>query len=62
MHFFGGDQRKAFVQVEAHLVTKDAFGTCSGAIGLGNPVVIHVLHEIFVLTADGTHKGNSVKN
>jgi hypothetical protein len=22
----------------------------------------HVLHEIFVLTADGTHKGNSVKN
>jgi hypothetical protein len=22
----------------------------------------HVLHEIFVLAANGTHKGNSVKN
>jgi hypothetical protein len=25
-------------------------------------VFVHVLHEIFVLTADGAHKGNSVKN
>ncbi len=59
---FRGDEGKAFVQVKSHLVTKHAFGTCAGAIGLGNPMVVHVLHEIFVLTADGAHKGNWVKN
>jgi hypothetical protein len=25
-------------------------------------VGIHVLHEVFVLAADGAHKGNLVKN
>jgi hypothetical protein len=24
-------------------------------------VAVHVLHEVFVLAADGAHKGNSVK-
>jgi hypothetical protein len=25
-------------------------------------MAVHVLHEVFVLAADGAHKGNSVKN
>ena len=59
---FRGDERKAFVLVKSHLVTKHAFGACTCAVSLCYAVFVHVLHEIFVLTADGAHKGNSVKN
>lgn len=62
MNLFGGDQRKTFVQVKPHLIAKHAFGTGTGAIGFDNPMVVHVLHEIFVLAADGAHKGNWVRN
>ncbi len=62
MDFFGGDQRETFVEVKAHLVAKHALGARSGAVGLGNALTGHVLHEIFVLAANGAHKGNWVKN
>ncbi len=61
VNLFGGDQRKALVQVKAHLVTKHAFGARACAICFGNAVAVHVLHEVFVLAADGAHKGNLVK-
>lgn len=61
MNLFGGDQREAFVQVKAHLVTKHAFGARASAVCFGNAVAVHVLHEVFVLAADGAHKGNLVK-
>ncbi len=62
VNLLSGDQRKAFVQIKTHLITKNAFGASAGAVGFGNTVVVHVLHEVFVLAADGAHKGNSVKN
>ncbi len=55
---FGGDEWEAFVQVKAHLVAKHAFGAGARAVGLGNAVAVHMLHEIFVLTTGGAHKGN----
>jgi len=61
VNLFGGDQREAFVQVKAHLVTKHAFGARASAVCFGNAVAVHVLHEVFVLAADGAHKGNLVK-
>ncbi len=62
VNLFGGHEREAFVQIETHLVAKHALGARAGAIGLGNTLAGHVLHEVFVLTADGAHKGNLVKN
>ena len=32
MQFFGGHQRKSFLQVETHLVTKTALSTCACTI------------------------------
>jgi hypothetical protein len=61
MNFLGRDQRKTFVEVKAHLVAKHALGTRSSAVGLGYAMAGHVLHEVFVLTANGAHRGNSVK-
>ncbi len=62
MNFFGGHQREAFIEVKTHLVAKHASGACASAVGLGNAMCSHVLHEIFVLAANGAHKGNLVKN
>ncbi len=62
VHFFGGDKRETLVQVKSHLVTEHAFGASTGAVCLSNPMGVHVLHEIFVLAADGAHKGNWVRN
>jgi hypothetical protein len=62
VNLFGGDQREAFVEVKPHLVAKHALGARASAVGLGNALAGHVLHEVFVLTADGAHKGNLVKN
>ena len=58
VNLFGGHQRKALVKVKAHLVAKHALGARACAVGFGNAVGIHVLHEVFVLTADRAHKGN----
>jgi len=57
VNFLGGHQREAFVQIEAHLVAKHAFGACAGAVGFGNAVAVHMLHEVFVLAAGRAHKG-----
>ena len=57
MNLLGRHEREAFIQVKTHLVTKDAFGPGAGAVGLGDTVAVHVLHEVFVLAANGAHKG-----
>lgn len=62
MDFFGRHQWETFAQIKSHLIAKHAFGPGTGAVGLGNTVFVYVLHEIFVLAADGAHKGMSVKN
>jgi hypothetical protein len=56
MHLLGGDQRKAFVQIETHLVTKHAFGTGPCAVGFLHAMCVDVLHEVFVLAANGAWK------
>ena len=53
IHLFGGDQRKALVQVKAHLVAKHALGAGAGAVGLENTVGVHMAQQVFVLGADG---------
>jgi hypothetical protein len=53
MNFFGGDQRKAFVQIKTHLVAKHAGGAGAGAVGFEHAMVVHMAHEIFVLRANG---------
>ncbi len=58
VYLFRSHQRKTFVQVEAHLVAKHALRARAGAVSLSHALCGHVLHEIFVLTADGAHKGN----
>jgi hypothetical protein len=45
------------VKIEAHLVAKHALRARARAVGLGHALADHVLHEIFVLAADGAHKG-----
>jgi hypothetical protein len=43
-------------------VAKHALCACASAVGLGNAVCGYMLHEVFVLTANGAHKGILVKN
>jgi len=62
MNLFGGHQREAFIEVKTHLVAKHALCACASAVGLGNAVRGYMLHEVFVLTANGAHKGILVKN
>jgi hypothetical protein len=57
VNLLGGDQRKPIVQIEAHLMAKHALGARAGAVGFSNTVIGHVLHEIFILAANGAHKG-----
>ena len=57
VHFFGGDQRKTFIQVKAHLVAKQALGAGAGAVPLGRARGVDQAHEIFVLRADGVGGG-----
>ena len=56
VHLLAGDQRKAFVQIETHLVTKHAFGARAGAVGFLHAMCVDVLHEVFVLAANGAWK------
>ena len=58
-HLLGGDQRKAFVQVEAHLVAEHAARAGAGAVALAHAVREHVAHEVFVLGAHGA-RGRAV--
>ena len=57
VHLLGGDQRKAFVQVEAHLVAEHALGAGARAVGLEHAVGVHMAHEVFILRADGASRG-----
>ena len=53
MDLLGGDQRKTFVQVKAHLVAKHAARARAGAVALGHAMGVDMAHEIFVLGTDG---------
>ena len=43
VQLLGSEQRKALVQVEAHLVSEDAFGAGAGAVGLHCALVEYAL-------------------
>ena len=43
VQLFGGQQRKTILQIETHLVTKNALGTCAGAVGSQLSMVQYVL-------------------
>lgn len=62
MDFFGGHQRKALIQIEAHLVAKNALCPSARAVSFSNTLGVDELHKIFVLATDGAHKCLSVKN
>jgi hypothetical protein len=38
VNLFGGHQRKTFIQIKAHLVTKHALGASAGAVGFEDTV------------------------
>ncbi len=57
MDLLGGDQRKALVQVEPHLVAEHAAGAGASAVALGHAMGIDVAHEVFVLGAYGAGGG-----
>lgn len=38
MQLFGGQQRKSFTQIHAHLIAKSTDGTSAGAIAFANSV------------------------
>ncbi len=62
VNLFGGHQWEPFMEVKPHLVAKHALGARASAVCLGNALASHVLHEVFVLAADGAHRDNLVKN
>ena len=61
VNLFGGDQRKAFVQIKTHLIAKHAFGASAGTVGFVHAVRVDVLHEVFVLTADRAVQGHDAR-
>ncbi len=52
MNLFGGHERKAFVQVKAHLMTKNTGGAGASSVGFEDAMVVDMAHEIFVLRAN----------
>src|SRR5690606_9061793 len=52
MQFFGGDQRKALVQIETHLVAEHRTRSGAGAVGLAGAMFVYMAHEVFVLLHD----------
>ncbi len=62
VNLLGGHQRESFVQIKAHLVAKHALGARACAVGFGNAMACHMLHEIFVLAAYGAHMECQVEN
>ena len=55
MDLLGGHQRESLIQVEAHLVTKYAFGARVRSVRFGNTLGVDMVHEIFVLAAYWAH-------
>ena len=53
MNFFGGDQRKALAQIEAHLVAEHTARAGAGAVGFFDPMRVDMAHEIFIGGGDG---------
>jgi len=53
VHLLGGHQGKAFSQIKAHLVAKNAAGAGAGAIGLGRASGMDMAQELLIL---GTHR------
>ena len=49
VHLFGRHQRKALLQIKAHLVAKHAARAGAGAVGLFNARVTHMAQKSFVL-------------
>ncbi|MPM91875.1 hypothetical protein SDC9_139009 [bioreactor metagenome] len=47
-----GEQRKAGLQIEAHLIAEDAARPCSGPIGLVDAVIENMLQQIKILLHD----------
>ncbi len=46
VHLLGGHQRKAFLQIEAHLVAEHGQGAGAGAVGFMGAVLFHMAHEV----------------
>ena len=51
MHFLGGDQREAIIEVKAHLVAENALGTGAGAVGLEHAMAVDMAQKVFILGA-----------
>lgn len=49
MEFLGGEEEESVGEVESHLVSEDAAGSCSGAVGLVCPVVADVAEKVEIL-------------
>jgi hypothetical protein len=50
VQFLGGQQRKTFLQVEAHLVAKYGAGAGTGTVGFFGAMLVDMTHEIEILT------------
>jgi hypothetical protein len=53
VELLGGEQRKAFGQIEAHLPAEDREGAGAGAVVLAVAAFRHVAHEFEVLSHGG---------
>ena len=53
MEFFGGNQRKAFRKVEAHLIAEHRTGAGAGTVGFVRTVFHDVPQQIQILFHDG---------
>lgn len=49
MDFFGGEEREALGQVEAHLIAENAARACAGAVGAVNPLLHDKVKKIEIL-------------
>jgi hypothetical protein len=49
MQLFGRNQRKALLQIKAHLITENTDGTRAGTVLFACTIVAHMLHQIVVL-------------
>ena len=49
VNLFSGNQRKSFLQVKPHLVSKTTQRTCTCTITFGNPIIQNMLKQIKIL-------------
>lgn len=49
VQLLGGDQREAFLQIEAHLVAEYRTGAGAGAVGFFGAMLLDMAHEVEVL-------------